>query len=46
MLLEKGKKYREGNVQKGKYHCDVCNHSFGYKKDLKKHPNTYMNSID
>ena len=52
MLLEKDKKYREGNVQKGKYHCDVCNHSFGYKKDLKihldtlKHSNAYMNSID
>ena len=52
MILEKGKEYREFNVQNKIHHCDVCNHSFGYKKDLKKHlgtlkhSNAYMNSVD
>ena len=52
ILLKKGKGYRENNVGAKKYHCDVCDISFGYKKDLDKHLSTlkheytYLNSLD
>ena len=52
MILEKGRKYREFNVQNKTHHCGICDHSFGYKKDLEKHlgalkhSNAYMNSVD
>ena len=51
-VLQKCKGYREFNMQNKIYHCDICNHSFGYKKDLEshlstlKHSNAYMNSVD
>ena len=52
MLLKKGKEYRENNVENRLHHCDVCDKSFGYRKDLDRHyktlahSNAYMNSID
>ena len=44
--------YREFNVENKKYHCDVCDFSFGYKRDLGRHYKTlkhsyaYMDSVD
>ena len=44
--------YREFNVQNKIHHCDVCNKSFGYRKDLDRHYKTlahsyaYMDSVD
>ena len=52
ILLKKDKEYRKNNVEAKKYHCIVCDISFGYKKDLNKHfdtlkhPYAYMNSVD
>ena len=52
MLLKKDREYRENNVQNKIHHCDVCDKSFGYRKDLNKHFDSlkhsyaYMNSID
>ena len=52
ILLKKDKEYRGNNVSIKKYHCNVCNISFGYRKDLNKHLDTlkhqyaYLNSLD
>ena len=51
-ILRQRTEYRKNNVEAKKYHCDVCDISFGYKKDLDKHLDTlkhsyaYMDSVD
>ena len=50
--LRQQAEYRKNNVGVKKYHCDVCDISFGHKKDLGKHLDTLkhsyasMNSVD
>ena len=36
--------YRQFNVQNKIHHCDVCDKSFGYRKDLNKHYKTLAHS--
>ena len=51
-ILRQCTKYRKNNVEAKKYHCDACDISFGYKKDLDRHLDTlkhqyaYLNSLD
>ena len=51
-ILRQCTEYRKNNIETNKYHCGVCDKSFGYKKDLDKHLGTlkhsyaYMDSVD
>ena len=51
-ILEQQAGYREFNVQNKIHHCDVCDKSFGYRKDLDRHYKTlahsyaYMDSVN
>ena len=51
-ILRKQAEYRKNNVQNKVHHCDVCDKSFGYRKDLDRHYKTlahsyaFMDSVD
>ena len=51
-ILRKQAEYRKNNVQNKIHHCDVCDKSFGYRKDLDRHYKTlahsyaFMDSVD
>ena len=52
VILQRDADYREFNVQNKVHHCNVCDKSFGYRKDLNRHYDTlahsyaYMDSVD
>ena len=52
VVLHQQAGYRKFNVQNKIHHCDVCDKSFGYRKDLNKHYKSlkhsysWLNSLD
>ena len=44
VVLQRGRDYRGFNVLNKVHHCDVCDKSFRYRKDLNKHYKTLAHS--